>query len=826
MTISTTSVARKRWSGLHAILVGLILLIAAFLRFYHLDSSSLWSDEGNTWALLSRSFAQIAQAAAADIHPPGYYWVLKLWSSVMGTSAWGMRSFSAVAGVLLVYVIYRLGRYLEAGQTFSGVALVAALLAAVNPLQIYYSQEARMYLLLTLESAGLFWALFALTTPTQGNRIIPALGYLLCGVAGLWTHYTFPIILGAAVIGFLVNLTHAPFDLPTDSQTKRAPTQQPTYFNHTFWHFVGLNFLMLLAYLPWLPTAIDQVLHWPKGGEEVALLDGMQLTLQTLLFGPLRDRPALQWPWLMAAALLPLSGLLYAWIYLRFGAQDLSGFWKPDRSAPNLKYTPYAWRQTKIWQLALWLLAPILLMTGSGLFSDAFLKFLLTASPAWTLLTAIGICQLPDWLPGRRLWLSLCVGGSLALAALTLPAYYRSPTARDNYAGIAHYLHATAKPDQALVVLDAPGQQEVWRYYEQAYQLELPVLALPQQRPPDRTATLQTLQTAVIGRRAVYALFWATNEADPEQLVEHWLDQQAFKGLDSWQGNLRFVTYALPTDLHCTAVAPIANFGGSIQLTQLCRPSPDQKVAAGAVALVGLHWQAITTLTQRYKVTVQLLDARNQLLAQRDSEPVGGSLPADQWAVGQTVVDNHGVLIPPGTPPGDYQLILALYDPATGERLRLGDGADHFILGAIQVTRPERPLPTTLLSLEYRVNAIVGPIQLVGYNAHRKAMAHAPDTPIEVGDLVEFTFFWQAPDPLPASWPADLTFTLTVGDQIITLPIGSEAYPTGQWQAGELISSKAEILYDDGRPVPQIQVGDATLRLHPLPGTAWGRVYW
>ena len=50
-----------------------VLLLAIFLRFYALDQSSLWSDEGNTWAMLDRDFATIAQAAAADIHPPGYY---------------------------------------------------------------------------------------------------------------------------------------------------------------------------------------------------------------------------------------------------------------------------------------------------------------------------------------------------------------------------------------------------------------------------------------------------------------------------------------------------------------------------------------------------------------------------------------------------------------------------------------------------------------------------------------------------------------------------------------------------------------------------------
>ncbi len=75
-----------------------LLALAASLRLHALTASSLWSDEGNTWALMGRSFAQIAKDAAADIHPPGYYWLLKLWTLPLGDSAFAMRSFSACAG--------------------------------------------------------------------------------------------------------------------------------------------------------------------------------------------------------------------------------------------------------------------------------------------------------------------------------------------------------------------------------------------------------------------------------------------------------------------------------------------------------------------------------------------------------------------------------------------------------------------------------------------------------------------------------------------------------------------------------------------------------
>ncbi len=155
-------VDERRTRTLYRLALLAILLAAAFLRFYRLDASSLWSDEGNTWAMLGRTYSEIAQAAAADIHPPGYYWLLKLWSGIFGTSAWAMRSFSAVAGVLLVLVVERIGRLLAAERAVKlWLPLLAALIAAVNPLLVYYSQEARMYMLLALAGAGLFWAMLA-----------------------------------------------------------------------------------------------------------------------------------------------------------------------------------------------------------------------------------------------------------------------------------------------------------------------------------------------------------------------------------------------------------------------------------------------------------------------------------------------------------------------------------------------------------------------------------------------------------------------------------------------------------------------------------------
>ncbi len=142
-------------------------------------------------------------------------------------------------------------------------------------------------MLLALESAGIFWALLAWqTNPPDGARIErnfgwaragfpikPALAYLSCGILGLWTHYSFPIVLAAAGLAYLWHTLHA------HAQTPLWRRLLP---------FVLINTLILLAYAPWLPIAVGQIRAWPKGGVEVSMLGGLRLTLQTLLFGPIR----------------------------------------------------------------------------------------------------------------------------------------------------------------------------------------------------------------------------------------------------------------------------------------------------------------------------------------------------------------------------------------------------------------------------------------------------------------------------------------------------------------------------------------------------------
>ncbi len=782
------------------------LLLATILRFYQLDGTSLWNDEGNSWAMLARSYGEIAAAAAADIHPPGYYWLLKSWSLLAGDSAWAMRALSAVLGVLLVALVAAIGRQSVRGRPgWIYFPALAAALAALNPFQIYYSQEARMYMLLAVEAAGLFWALLWMMeisdwrleiggmgdSPTHAisnlqspisrspTPLLPYLLFILFGAAGLWTHYSFPIVLAAAGLAYVAWWLAGRFSASPAHPAPRSP-------GRALARFAAVNLVVVALFLPWLPTALTRVMSWPKGGEAVGLVEGVALTLRTLLFGPARGVPEPLWPWLVAAGVLPLLGLL----------------------AVRRRRDVFA-------VLGFWLLLPIAMMAALGLFTDAFLKFLLIASPAWCLLAAAAPWIAATAAGARHVTAVLAVavaafGAAVALAVL--PAYYQDGAARDNYRGVAQYVAAMGDPARDLVGLDAPGQQEVWRYYDPA----VPVLALPAQRPPDRAATEATLAARTAGVRMIYALFWATDEADPEGVVEQWLDRHAFKAFDTWQGNLRFAAYAVGDDLAAQPLAPVAWENGMI-LDAVSRPAPASALHGGDIALVQLGWSAPQPIERRYKVSVQLLDARGQVIAQRDSEPAGGSRPTDTWQVGEEIADNHAVPIAFGTPPGDYQLVVVVYDAESGARVRQA-GGDALPLGEVSVARADVPAPLAVIPMQVRVGTTLGPVTLAGYDLYKKGFAHAPETPLQPGDLLHVTLYWLAPDPLPADWPADGTFSLRLGGQEVTAPLAGGAYATGQWAPGELVRGEFDLLYDGSARQPMLAAGGDAIRLHPVPG--------
>jgi hypothetical protein len=173
--------------------------------------------------------------------------------------------------------------------------------------------------------------------------------------------------------------------------------------------------------------------------------------------------------------------------------------------------------------------------------------------------------------------------------------------------------------------------------------------------------------------------------------VESWLNQHTYCAEDRWFGNLRLALYgttALPPAEQSTQMSG-ALFGDRIELTGIDLPGAN--LAPGDVVPLTLFWQARKPVAEDLKVFVHLVDAGGRLIAQRDSEPVGGLQPTTMWELGEAILDRHGVLLPDPLPPGEYWLIVGLYDPVSGDRLPVsagGDAAadDHLTVGHLAVS--------------------------------------------------------------------------------------------------------------------------------------------
>ncbi len=155
-----------RWLPLAATV---IVLAALALRLFRADAQSLWYDEGTSVALAARGLAQIARDAANDIHPPLYYWLLALWTRLLGDGVVAIRSLSALVGTAVVAMVIVLGRRLLDARA----GLAAGALAAVSPYLVWYSQEVRMYVLVALWACLLVYVALRLAEAEPGRRLRP-----------------------------------------------------------------------------------------------------------------------------------------------------------------------------------------------------------------------------------------------------------------------------------------------------------------------------------------------------------------------------------------------------------------------------------------------------------------------------------------------------------------------------------------------------------------------------------------------------------------------------------------------------------------------------
>src|SRR3990167_5325693 len=171
----------------------LILIAGLILRIYKINQS-LWLDEAINVTFVKNLNLKslITEYSIGDFHPPLYHILMRGWILLFGTSEFSIRLPSVIFGLATVYVVYLIGRKLFEEKT----ALIAATLIATSPLHIYYSQEARMYML-----AAFFTSLsvYFFVSIAKKETLIYWFGFVVSTVLMLYSDYLPYFVLPAYV---------------------------------------------------------------------------------------------------------------------------------------------------------------------------------------------------------------------------------------------------------------------------------------------------------------------------------------------------------------------------------------------------------------------------------------------------------------------------------------------------------------------------------------------------------------------------------------------------------------------------------------------------
>jgi mannosyltransferase len=178
--------------------LAVLTLLAAVLRLSTLGLQSFWYDEAFTVVrdLHPGLTSTLHSVVHTENNPPLWYLIAWADSRVLGTGAVALRLPSALCGIALVPVAWGIGSELQGRRT----AVLLAALVTVNPLYVWYSQEARPYGLYVF-AAGLAILCFlrADTVPTRGRMAL----FTLAAAVAVLSHYFAVFLLAGMVLWLL-----------------------------------------------------------------------------------------------------------------------------------------------------------------------------------------------------------------------------------------------------------------------------------------------------------------------------------------------------------------------------------------------------------------------------------------------------------------------------------------------------------------------------------------------------------------------------------------------------------------------------------------------
>jgi hypothetical protein len=272
----------------------------------------------------------------------------------------------------------------------------------------------------------------------------------------------------------------------------------------------------------------------------------------------------------------------------------------------------------------------------------------------------------------------------LATGVLALSNHYfnsqfaKSPPWRD----VMDYIADQARPGDALIYT---SPLPTIPYYNQD---RLPSYLIPYAPDTSLPEAEQQLQN-VLGRHRRVWLVPAESDRWVSYEVEPWLDRHSARLDQTFFRIIHIGLYESPGAFYDTMTPQTARFADGLQLNgfRLAKGEATLIVEGEKAIPLTLMWSAEHTPGTAYTVFTHLVGPDGALWGQWDNPPVWGTYPTTEWKRGEIVFDQYLIPLEENAPPGEYHLLVGLYDPASGARLSVVDDqggpiGDHILLDA------------------------------------------------------------------------------------------------------------------------------------------------
>ena len=192
------------------------------------------------------------------------------------------------------------------------------------------------------------------------------------------------------------------------------------------------------------------------------------------------------------------------------------------------------------------------------------------------------------------------------------------------------------------------------------------------------------------------------------------------------------------------------------------------------------EWQTHKLISQKYAMTLQVVDRWGHVWASHSAEPLEGAMPTDRWQLGKPIGDQYTLKLPPTMPSDDYQITLAVQsaDSMDVQSNRLGD---EIVMASIPIQKSHESIEASQIQMGQRLYVDMREMRLLGFELSQSEF--------KPNDAVQLGIYWRARNKPQGDYRVRVRL-IDSANQVVFEQIDRPAkgtFATTEWSAGEVL---------------------------------------